>query len=79
MKNIICYKIPNNMRYSQIKLWHDNINKLLDNEYILIGSPFDLNCISGDVKIINIDTKEYSYNELMETIEKANMYDDLCK
>ena len=79
MKNIICYKIPNNMRYSQIKLWHDNINKLLDNEYILIGSPFDLNCISGDVKIINIDTKEYSYNELMETIEKANMYDNLCK
>ena len=79
MKNIICYKIPNNMRYSQIKLWHDNINKLLDNEYILIGSPFDLNCISGDVKIINIDTKEYSYNELMEAIEKANMYDNLCK
>lgn len=36
-------------------------------------------CADENAKIIKIDTKEYSYDELLEAIEKASQYDDLCR
>ena len=53
--------------------------EILGNKYKIITTPFYVNEIKGNNKIINIDCKPYSYNELMEIIEKAEMYDDLCK
>jgi len=81
MKKILHNKIPNdiNITYEQINRWHTNTKNLLGDEYILITSPFDLNCVDGDIKLIKIDAKEYSFNELMDVIEKASMYDGLCK
>jgi len=58
---------------------HDSIKDVLPKDYILITSPTDIAKIDGDLKIINIDCKEYSYNELIKIIEKAEMYNGLCK
>lgn len=57
---------------------HKAISKGLPDDYILLTSPTDLNVIDGDIKIIHIDAKEYSVNELREIIEKAENYDVLC-
>lgn len=51
----------------------------LGDEYILIITPFETSKIDGDATLININCKEYSYNELMDIIEKAKMYDGLNK
>lgn len=81
MKKILHSKIPNDLEitYDQVNNWHRNIKNNLGDEYILITSPYDLNCVDGDIKLIKIDAKEYSYYELMDVIEKASMYDGLCK
>lgn len=88
-KKIIHMKIPmmENAKYSNMfAVDHEMISKFaslirnqLGDEYTFIVSPMDVSCIDGDVKIVNIDAKEYSHNELMKIIEKANMYDDLCE
>ena len=83
-KNIIHNKIPiDDNGHSIIKLdmiedIHNAIKNKLGEEYIVITTPTELNMIDGDAMIITIDYKGYSYNELMEIIEKANMYDGLC-
>lgn len=85
MSNILFQKIPiddsGTMLISNELVWtiHNYIKEKLPDDYILITSPMDLNKIDGDIKIINIDCKEYSCTELMEIIEKASMYDGLCK
>lgn len=40
----------------------------LPDEYVLLVTPFDCECVGGDEKVITIDCKEYSYNELKEII-----------
>jgi len=62
-----------------IALHHKSIKNVLPSDYILITSPFDLQSITNDTVVITIDSKEYTYDELMQIIEKAEMYDDLCK
>lgn len=46
--------------------------KHLGNKYKFMASPFELSCLTGDTKIINIDCKEYSYDELQELIKDKN-------
>lgn len=58
---------------------HEIVKNALGENYIVITSPMDLQAVTGDDKIITIDCKAYSYNELMDTIEKADMYDGLCE
>jgi hypothetical protein len=87
MKNILLQKIPiNDCGYSlisteQVLRIHNYIKDTLpkDDNYILITSPMDIVKVDGDMKIISIDCKSYSYEELKDIIEKASMYDDLCK
>jgi len=84
-KTIIHSKIPTDDRgnslipMAQIARCIDNMRSVLGNDYVIIATPFDTNKIDGDTILINIDCKEYSCNELMEIIEKAKMYDGLCK
>lgn len=85
MQNILFQKIPIDDKGTTListeLAWniHNYTKNQLPKDYILITSPMDLNKIDGDIKIINIDCKEYSCNELIEIIEKASMYDDLNK
>jgi len=46
-----------------------------DDHYIVISSPNDVTAISGDTPIISIECKEYTANELIEAIRKAELYD----
>jgi hypothetical protein len=64
---------------NQVARYVENIQSILPNDCVLITTPFDTTKIDGDTIIINIDCKGYSYNELMDIIEKAQMYDGLCK
>jgi len=90
MANIIHNRIPINedgrFLIDSKLIWdiHNSIQRNLDNyypdeHYLVITTPSDLSCVDGDSKIIQIKAKEYSANELLEAIEKANMYDGLCK
>lgn len=81
MKNIIHMKIPmleNATRENQFATDMETcgqftslVKDLLGDEYTVISTPFDCECVDGDAKAITIDCKEYSYNELKEIIEKA--------
>jgi hypothetical protein len=85
MKNILFQKISMGedgfptVSCEFVETVHKSIKNALPADYILITSPFDLNKVDGDSKIINIDCKEYSANELLDIIENANMYDILTK
>jgi len=68
------------------KRMHENIHELLKRieeqtgeKYYLISTPTEITKIDGNAKIIQIESKKYSYNELIATIEKSDMYDSLCK
>jgi hypothetical protein len=84
MKNILFQKIPTNesrtplISIEAVSRIHTYCREALPDDYILLTTPLDLSKVDGDAKIINIDCKTYSANELLDIIEKANMYDDLC-
>jgi hypothetical protein len=62
---------------NELKHLVDEINSVSEEKFLLICSPFDIDKVDGDFKFINIDAKEYSYNELVEIIDKAWRYDEL--
>lgn len=84
-KTIIHSKIPTDemgnwlCSLEQVTRFAELIKVHLGNDYTFIISPFETFKINGNDMLINIDCKEYTYNELMDIIEKAKIYDDLCK
>lgn len=88
MKTILHQKMPLNQNgYLSLSLeiiakYHDIIMNVINQnnmDCVVITSPMELTAVTGETKIITIDCKEYSYNELNEIIEKAGMYDVLNK
>lgn len=87
MKNILLQQIPMDetghylLSLSEVDKIHNYIKNsiLKDSDYILITSPMNIAKVDGDIKIIHINCKEYSYDELKDIIEKAEMYEGLCK
>jgi len=85
MKKIIHSKVQMNengnsiMTQEMIQNTHDYIQETLGDDYVVITTPTELNIIDGDTKIITIDCKDYSYNELIDIINKAGSCDGLCK
>lgn len=83
--NILHQKIPvdGKGRYllgcDEIAKIHNSLRNALPEDCIVVTTPTELTKIDGEFKVIQIDCKEYSYNELVEIIEKAKMYDGLCK
>lgn len=63
----------------RVKMTYDHTKELLGEDYKIIASPLFINKIEGNDKIVTIDCKEYTYNELIEIIEKAQIYDMLSK
>ena len=64
---------------AQIAQWLKYTAEALPENYILIGTPFKTYMADPEDKIIYIQDKAYSTDELLELIEKADMYDGLCK
>jgi len=76
-KTIIHQRIPNNggsMAISQKDAWdlHKELKAALPEAYIVISTPTDISVIAGDAKIIQIDAKKYSYNELKDIIDSQD-------
>lgn len=74
MNKIIHMKIPMNdatltIPVETVLKFIDISREILGDEYKLIAIPFYVECIDGDAKVIVIDCKEYSYNELKEIID----------
>ncbi len=80
MKKIIYHKIPHNedgkflVSIADAHKYHEIIQNILsknnmDNDYVVITGIGDMNILDENGKIINIDSKEYSYNELKEILE----------
>ena len=55
------------------------VNEQLNDEYIVVTTPNELEVLEDNQAIITIDAKVYTIKELLEAIEKAVMYDNLCK
>lgn len=87
MVKILHNKIPTNngcptLRHDEVQNIHDCVlcaTKQLDEPYIVITTYTDLTCINDTDTVLTIDAKNYTYQELNEIIEKANMYDGLTK
>lgn len=62
-----------------VSKFHFNTKSALPEDYILITTPFKTYMADPEDKIIYIQDKAYSTDELLELIEKADMYDGLCK
>lgn len=65
--------------FDKLSKLHDMIKSTLSDDYIVITTPTDISKIDGETIVITIDAKGYTTNELIEIIEKANMYDGLNK
>lgn len=83
-KTIIHQRIPTEdgqilMSWDVTSNLHEVVRNQLPEDYIVITTPTDLSVVDGNVKIIRIDAKEYTTNELLEIIEKSNYYDNLSK
>lgn len=70
MKTIIHNKVSDATSVIDLQMSHNHVQELLGDEYTLITSRTDLSVIDGDAKIIIIENKNYSYNELMSLINK---------
>jgi hypothetical protein len=59
--------------------FHFNTEAGLPEDCVLITTPFKTYMADPNDKIIYIEDKSYSAGELLEVIEKADMYDGLCR
>lgn len=77
MKKILHQKFQKGeFSYETINQWHNwlvqMVDEKLDDSYIVVTTPTDLEVLEDDQAVISIDAKRY-------TLEKASIYDDLCK
>jgi len=76
-KVIIHQKIPTKNGYGilpqkTINDLHQYLRDALPEDYIIISTPTDISVIDGSTKIITIDSKEYSYDELKNIIDSQS-------
>ena len=80
MKRIIVQEFDmNTTTCEHVENFHCNTKDGLPEDCILITTPFKTYMADPNNKIIYIEDKSYSAAELLEVIEKAEMYDGLCK
>lgn len=77
MNKVIHMKIPTNeygftLPVKTILKFIKITSDILGDENKLIATPFDVECVDGDTKVITIDCKLYSYNELKEIIDRRD-------
>ena len=79
MKKIIVQEFEmGKFTFQQLSQQHENLQNYLPEDYILITTPFKTYMANPEDKLIYIQDKSYSAEELLEVIEKADMYDGLC-
>ena len=81
MKEIVCVKFKDDVTFEEAENFFKNISNKLKEDYHVVGvfeNLVNVEAISKDAKILYIDGKQYSTEELLEAIDKAWKYDDLC-
>ena len=79
-KEIICVKFEEGVSLELAgDFFKDIHNKLKEDYYVVgvFGNVVNIESISKDAKILHIEGKQYSTEELLEVIDKASRYDDL--
>lgn len=80
-KEIICVKFKEGITSENADKILQNIYNYLKEDYFVVGvyeNFINIEPISKNAKVLCIDGKQYSTQELLEVIEKAAEYDDLC-
>ena len=80
-KEIICVKFREDIPFKEADDFFKDVNNRLKKDYYVVGvfgNTLNIESISKDAKILYIDGKQYSTEELLEVIDKASKYDDLC-
>ena len=79
MKKIIHFKFDKNKStYEEISTHGKNISDFLP-DYSVILTPFDMNIEDENDIALNLNGINYTHAQLEEMLDKAAMYDDLCK
>ena len=81
MKEIVCVKFKEDVTFEEADDFFKNIHNKLKEDYHVVGifeNLVSVEAISKDAKILYIDGKQYSTEELLDVIDKAWKYDDLC-
>lgn len=79
-KDIVCVKFKEGVYPEEAGEFFKDINNKLKEDYYVVGVYEDfvnIEPISKDTKILYIDGKQYSTEELLDVIDKAWKYDDL--
>lgn len=80
-KEIICVKFREDIPFKEADDFFKDVNNRLEKDYYVVavfGNTVNIESISKDAKILYIDGKQYSTEELLDVIDKASRYDDLC-
>lgn len=80
MKEIVCVKFKDDVTFEEAEDFFKNISNKLKEDYYVVGvfeNLVNVEAISKDAKILYIDGKQYSTEELLEAIDKAWKYDVL--
>lgn len=65
--------------FEEVHTYYENIKELLGDDYTVFASPFHVTFDCEDDDAFSIDCKDYTHKELKEILDKAAMYDDLCR
>ena len=82
-KTILVQRVPTDDKgnflydYETVERFHYNIKNALPENCILVTTPLEVTKVTGDMPLVFIDSKEYSYDKLMEIIENAWKYETL--
>lgn len=68
----------NMFRAEDVRGVHKNVQKALPKDVIVITTPTDIAKINGDDILIQINSEDYSLDKLLDMIDKAMKYEDLC-
>ena len=76
-KTIIHQKIPTKngcgvLPQKTVNDLHQYLRNALPEDYIVVSTSTDISVVAGDAKIIAIDAKEYSYDELKRIIDSQD-------
>ena len=79
-KKIVHFRFDSEQHsFELVKSSYEQLNKELGDRYTVLFTPYDVVFEDENNVALLIDGREYTHRELEEVLDKAAMYDDLCK
>ena len=79
-KDIVCVNFKKNATAEEVNFFYKNIYNELKKDYYVIGTfenLMEVKPITKEAKILHIEGKLYSTEELLDIIDKATRYEEL--